>query len=338
MDELDALIAGMPKAELHMHLEGSIEPELTFALAERNKVKLTYPSVEALRAAYRFADLQSFLEVYYAGTSVLLTEQDFYDLAWAYLARAKADNVVHAEIFLGPQVHVARGVPIEAVFEGVIGALDDGARRFGITSRLILIVQRQQSEAAGFECVAAAEPFHDRIVGLGLGGAERDHPPRKFASLYAAARARGWRRVVHAGEEGPAAFVAEALDVLGAERIDHGVRAAEDPRLIERLAESQVPLTVCPLSNVKLGVFPDLAHHNVKELLRAGLCVTINSDDPSYFGGYVNDNLIACRHALGLTREDVERLAHNSLVASFLPEGEKARRLRELDDYWRAAG
>jgi adenosine deaminase len=337
MTAIDALIAGMPKAELHMHLEGSLEPELTFALAARNGVSLPYPSVEALRAAYQFADLQSFLDVYYAGTSVLLTEQDFYDLTWAYFLRAKADNVVHAELFIGPQAHTVRGVPIATVFDGVLAALDDAERELAITSRLILVLQRHQTEDDGFACLAASAPYHNRIAGIGLGGAERGHPPRKFTRLFADGAARGWRRVAHAGEEGPADYVAEALDVLGVERIDHGVRCEDDPSLVARLAASQVPLTVCPISNVKLGVFPDLARHNVKRLLRAGLCVTINSDDPSYFGGYVNDNLIGCRRALDLTRDDIYRLARNSFVASFLSDADKARHIGRLDRHWQSA-
>jgi adenosine deaminase len=338
MADLDALIAGMPKAELHMHLEGSLEPELAFALAARNGVALPYASVDALRAAYRFADLQSFLDVYYAGCSVLLTRQDFYDLTWAYFRRAKADNVVHAELFLGPQAHTVRGVAMAAMFDGVLAALDDAESQLGITSRLIMVFQRHQTEADGFKCLAESAPWHRRIAGIGLGGAEVGHPPQKFARLFAEAPSRGWHRVAHAGEEGPAAYVAGSLDVLGVERIDHGVRAEDDPALLARLAATQVPLTVCPISNVKLGVFPDLAHHNLKRLLRAGLCVTVNSDDPSYFGGYVNDNLIGCRRALDLTRDDVYRLARNGFVASFLSDAEKARHIAALDAYWTNAG
>ncbi len=336
--DLDALIAGMPKAELHIHLEGSLEPELTFALAARNGVTLPYESVDALRRAYAFTDLRSFLDVYYAGLAVLRTPQDFYDLTWAYFLRAKRDNVVHAELFLGPQGHTARGIAMATVFDGVLAALDDARRQLGITSRLIMVFQRHQTEADGFECLADSAPWHARIAGIGLGGAELGHPPRKFARLFAEAAPRGWHKVAHAGEEGPAAYVAEALDVLGVARIDHGVRAADDPALVARLAAAQVPLTVCPLSNVKLGVFPDLARHNLKRLLRAGLCVTVNSDDPAYFGGYVNDNLIGCRRALDLGRDDLYLLARNSVTASFLSDADKAQHVRQLDDYWRAAG
>ncbi|MBI3517499.1 MAG: adenosine deaminase [Proteobacteria bacterium] len=334
MADLDTLVAGMPKAELHMHLEGSLEAELTFALAARNGVTMPYASVEALRRAYAFTNLQSFLDLYYAGVNVLLQPQDFYDLTWAYFARAKQDNVVHAELFLGPQGHTARNIPMATVFDGVLRALDDVEQKLGITSRLIMVFQRHQTEDDGFRCLEASAPWHKRIAGVGLGGAEIGHPPQKFARLFAECTKRGFRKVAHAGEEGPAEFVVEALDVLGVERIDHGVRAEEDPALVARLAKSLVPLTVCPISNVKLKVFPDLAHHNVKRLLRAGLCVTINSDDPSYFGGYVNDNLIGCRRALDLTRDDVYRLARNSFVASFLSDADKARHIRQLDDYW----
>jgi adenosine deaminase len=337
MTDLDTLIAGAPKAELHMHLEGSLEPELMFALAARNGVALPYASVEAVRAAYEFADLPAFLQVYYAGCSVLLKPQDFYDLTWAYMVRARADHVVHAEVFLGPQAHTARGVPIASAFDGVLAALDDAEKQLGVTSRLIMVFQRHQSEADGFKCLADSAPWHARIAGIGLGGAEVGHPPQKFARLFAEAAPRGWRKVAHAGEEGPAAYVADTLDVLGVERIDHGVRAEDDPALVKRLFASQVPLTVCPISNVKLKVFPDLAHHNVKRLLRAGICVTINSDDPSYFGGYVNDNLIGCARALDFTAGDLYRLARNSFVASFLPGTDKARHLAALDDYWVAA-
>jgi adenosine deaminase len=337
MTDLAALIAGAPKAELHMHLEGSLEPELMFALAARNGVTLPYASVEAVRAAYDFADLKAFLDVYYAGCSVLLQPQDFYDLTWAYMARAKADNVVHAELFLGPQAHTVRGVPIASAFEGVLGALADAEKKLGVTSRLIMVFQRHQPEADGFRCLADSAPWHKRIAGIGLGGAEVGHPPQKFARLFAEAASHGWRKVAHAGEEGPAAYVRDTLDLLGVARIDHGVRAEDDPALVARLAKEQVPLTVCPISNVKLKVFPDLARHNVKRLLRAGLCVTINSDDPSYFGGYVNDNLIGCARALDLTRDDLYRLARNSFTASFLPDADQARHIAALDAYWAAA-
>jgi adenosine deaminase len=335
MDALAALIAGMPKAELHMHLEGSIEPELTLALAARNGIRLNYASVEALRRAYQFTDLQSFLDVYYAGTNVLCTRQDFYDLTWAYLARAKEDNIVHAELFLGPQAHTRRGVAFAEMIEGVAQALDDGETKLGISARLLMILQRHLTEADGFACVAEAEPFRDRIAGIGLGGAERDHPPAKFARLYDHCRRLGWHLVAHAGEDGPAAYVGEALDVLGVERIDHGVRCDEDPALVARLAAAGIPLTVCPISNVKLGVFPDLASHNLKRLLRAGLCVTINSDDPSYFGGYLNENFSATQRALDLDADDLYRLARNSFTAAFLTTPEKDRHCAALDDYWR---
>ena len=334
MEPLHALIAGMPKAELHMHLEGSIEPELTFALAERNRVAIPYRSVEELRAAYRFTSLQSFLDVYYAGCKVLVAEQDFYDMTIAYLERARADNVVHAEVFISPQAHTRRGVPLEVLFQGIDRALRDGGRRLELSTRLILGFQRQFSEDEAFAIVERALRWRDRIVGFGLGGPELGNPPAKFARVFEYCRSLGFRVVAHAGKEAPAAYVAETVDVLKVDRIDHGVRCEEDPALVERLAALQVPLTVCPLSNVKLGVFPDVASHNLKRLLRAGLMVTVNSDDPSYFGGYVNDNYVACQQALGLTMEDVHRLAKNGFRAAFLPDADKRRYCQMLDAHF----
>ncbi len=334
MEPLDALIAGMPKAELHMHLEGSIEPELTVALAARNRVPIPYRSVEELRAAYRFTSLQSFLDVYYAGCKVLVAEQDFYDMTIAYLERARAENVVHAEVFVSPQVHTRRGVPLEAVLEGIDRALRDGERRLGLSTRLILGFQRQFSEDEAFAIVERALRWRERIAGFGLGGPELGNPPGKFARVFDRCRSLGFRLVAHAGEEAPAAYVAETVDLLKVDRIDHGVRCEEDPALVERLAALQVPLTVCPLSNVKLGVFPDVASHNLKRLLDAGLMVTVNSDDPSYFAGYVNDNYIACRQALDLARDDVQRLARNSFRSAFLPDAEKRRYCAMLDAHF----
>lgn len=330
---ISTFIAGMPKAELHLHIEGTLEPELAFRLAQRNNVTLPYASVEALRAAYQFNDLQSFLDIYYAGASVLRQEQDFYDMTWAYLERAKADNVVHTEIFFDPQTHTVRGVPMAAVIAGITRALDDADRRLGIGSRLILCFLRHLSEAEAFATVDAALPFKERIAGVGLDSSERGHPPSKFERVFGRCRALGWRVVAHAGEEGPASYIIEALDKLKAERIDHGVRCVEDPALVERLLREQVPLTVCPLSNVKLRVFPDLQRHNLKQLLATGLRVTVNSDDPAYFGGYVNDNLIAAQQALDLTRDDLRRLAKNSFLASFIAAADQERFCRALDAY-----
>ncbi len=336
MRDLAAFIAGLPKAELHLHIEGTLEPELAFALAQRNGVTLAYPDVAALRAAYDFADLQSFLDIYYAGASVLLTEQDFYDLTWAYLQRAHVDTVLHTEIFFDPQTHSARGVPFATVIDGITRALADAHRRFGMTSGLIMCFLRHLSEADAQATVEQALPFRDRIIAVGLDSSERGHPPAKFERVFARCRELGWRVVAHAGEEGPAAYVSEALDLLRAERIDHGVRSTDDPALMARLAREQIPLTVCPLSNVKLRVFPDMAAHNLRQLLDAGLCVTVNSDDPAYFGGYVNANYMAVQQALGLGVDDLYQLARNSLEAAFADAKTKEKLMRRLDQFCQA--
>ncbi len=334
-NQIRTFIAGMPKAELHVHIEGTLEPELAFRLARRNAVALPYPSVEALRAAYQFTDLQSFLDIYYAVASVLEHEPDFYEMTLAYLERAKMDNVVHAEIFFDPQTHTARGVPMATVIAGISRALEAGERQLGISSRLIMCFLRHLSETEALATVDAALPFRDRIVGVGLDSSERGHPPRKFERVFARCRELGWRVVAHAGEEGPAAYIVEALDLLRAERIDHGVRCIEDPVLVERLAREQVPLTVCPLSNVKLRVFGDLRQHNLKQLLAAGLRVTLNSDDPAYFGGYVNDNFVAAEQALHLSRDELSRLARNSFLAAFIADADKKRFCADLEAYCR---
>lgn len=330
-ERLPQLLAAMPKAELHMHIEGSLEPELIFALAERNGVTLPYDGVDELRRAYAFSDLQSFLDIYYQGASVLLHEQDFYDTAQAYLARAATDNVVHAEIFFDPQTHTARGVPMETVIHGLSHACAEAPRQHGLSAALILCFLRHLSEQEAFETLEAALPFRDRFIGVGLDSSELGHPPEKFARVFARCRELGLRIVAHAGEEGPPAYIVEALELLGVERIDHGVRAAEDPALLARLAREQVPLTVCPLSNVKLRVFPSLAAHNLKALLDAGLKVTINSDDPAYFGGYIAQNYIDTAAALGLGRAELKRIARNSLEAAFVTEAERAPWLQRLD-------
>jgi adenine deaminase len=334
---LPDLIAGMPKAELHMHIEGSLEPETLFQLAQRNGVRLAYPSVDALRSAYEFTDLQSFLDIYYAGASVLLQEQDFYDMTWAYLRRAHADRVVHAEIFFDPQTHTMRGVPFAVVIGGIDRALRDGAAKLGISSNLIMCFLRHLSEDDGFAVLEQALPFQDQICGAGLDSSECGHPPAKFTRLFAKCRGLGWHIVAHAGEEGPAAYISEALDLLKAERIDHGVRCLEDPALVERLAAEQIPLTVCPLSNVRLRVFPSLEQHNLKALIAAKLRVTINSDDPAYFGGYVNDNFIRTQRALNLTTDEIHQLARNSFLASFISPADRQRYCAALDQYWEAA-
>ncbi|MFO1325787.1 MAG: adenosine deaminase [Rubrivivax sp.] len=329
---LPALLRRMPKAELHLHIEGSLEPELIFRLAERNGVRLPYASVDALRAAYAFTSLQSFLDIYYAGASVLLKEQDFFDMAWAYFERAAADNVVHAELFFDPQTHTERGVPIEAVIVGLTHACRRAHAEYGITSSLILCFLRHLSEDAAFATLEQALPLRDHFIGVGLDSSERGHPPEKFARVFARAGELGLHRVAHAGEEGPASYIRDALDLLKVERIDHGVRCTEDPALVQRLARQRVPLTVCPLSNVRLCVFPTLADHNLAQLLDAGLCVTVNSDDPAYFGGYVNQNYLQTFAALPqLTAAHARLLAANSFEASFASAERKARWLRELD-------
>lgn len=316
-DRLPGVLRLMPKAELHVHIEGTLEPELIFKLAERNQVKLPFASVEALRAAYDFQDLQSFLDLYYAGASVLLYEQDFFDMAWAYLEKAAADNVVHAEIFFDPQTHTARGVPMETVVKGLHHACQRAHQEFGLSAKLILCFLRHLSEEDAFATLEAALPFRHYFIGVGLDSSELGHPPVKFERVFAKCRELGLHVVAHAGEEGPPEYIRQALDLLQAERIDHGVQAVQDPALMQRLADQRVPLTVCPLSNVKLCVFPTLAQHNLKSLLDAGLCVTVNSDDPAYFGGYVNDNYVELFAALALEPRHAYQLAFNSFEASF---------------------
>jgi adenine deaminase len=323
---------------LHIHIEGSLEPEMIFALAQRNGVALAYPSVAALRAAYAFSDLQSFLDIYYAGASVLLKEQDFFDLAWAYLERAHADNVRCAEIFFDPQTHTARGVPMGLVIEGLARACVAAQARFGLRASLILCFLRHLSEDEALATLDAALPWRERFVGVGLDSSERGHPPQKFARVFAKARALGLHLVAHAGEEGPPAYIEAALDQLHVERIDHGVRSLESPALVQRLARERVPLTVCPLSNVKLCVFEQLANHNLPALLAAGLCATVNSDDPAYFGGYVNQNFVETFAALpALGAREAYALARNSFEASFAAADDKARWIADLDETFQRA-
>lgn len=320
---LPQLLREMPKAELHIHIEGSLEPELIFALAQRNGVALPYADVDALRAAYAFTNLQSFLDIYYAGASVLLHEQDFYDMAWAYLQRAAADNVVHAEIFFDPQTHTERGVPMSVVVNGLHRACADAMHQLGVHAQLILCFLRHLSEAEALQTFEEALPYKDKFIGVGLDSSEVGHPPEKFKNVFAKARAEGLHLVAHAGEEGPPAYIWSALDVLRVARIDHGVQATQDPALMVRLARDRVPLTVCPFSNQKLCVFPDLADHNIGELLDAGLCVTLNSDDPAYFGGYLNDNFVGTFAATGLTAQHAYALASNSFEASFVSDAQR---------------
>ncbi len=334
---LHDFIRGLPKAELHLHIEGSLEPEMMFALARKNGVTLPYASVEEVRAAYQFADLQSFLDLYYAGAAVLQTEQDFFDLTNAYIQRARADNVRHVELFFDPQTHTVRGIEMAAVFAGIARALRAARAEDGFSSRMILCFLRHLSEADACATFDAAMPlraeYADLWHGIGLDSGEVGNPPAKFAGVFARARELGFRVVAHAGEEGPAAYVTEALDVLKVERIDHGVRSEEDARLMQRLVQSGTPLTVCPLSNLKLRVVEDLREHNLARMLRAGVCVTINSDDPAYFGGYMNANFIATADALQLGRDELVAIASNGFDASFLPAADKQRWLEEIRSY-----
>ena len=331
-ERLPDLLRAMPKTELHMHIEGSLEPELIFALAKRNDVRLRYKSVDELRAAYAFTDLQSFLDIYYAGASVLQQPQDFYDMAWAYFERAKADNVVHAEIFFDPQTHTARKVSMRTVITGLHRACVDAQNQLGISSSLILCFLRHLSEDEAFETFEEAFPFRDKFMGVGLDSSERGHPPEKFERVFKRAAQLGFKLVAHAGEEGPPAYMWSALDVLKVQRIDHGVQAIHDEALMARLAKERMPLTVCPLSNQKLCVFPDLAHHNLGKMLERGLCVMLNSDDPAYFGGYLNDNYVQTFAALGLNASHAYQLACNSFEASFVSPDQKALWRQQLDD------
>lgn len=337
MAELDSFIAGLPKAELHMHLEGSLEPELMLALARRNAIELPYATVEAARAAYDFNELQDFLDLYYRGTAVLRTAEDFHDLTWAYLERVRHDNAIHVELFFDPQAHTARGVSFAAVVGGIESALLAGRRQFGITYRLILCFLRHLSEEEGFAALEEALPFRDRIAGVGLDSSERGHPPSKFARLFRKAGELGFLRVAHAGEEGPPDYVREALDLLEIDRLDHGNRSLEDPALVERLRAMQMTLTVCPLSNLRLKGVPKLEDHPLRRMLQAGLRATVNSDDPAYFGGYLGDNYRAICHALGLGREELATLARNSFLGSFMHADEKAAALGRLDAYLASA-
>jgi adenosine deaminase len=332
----DELLREMPKAELHIHIEGSLEPEMMFEIAARNGVQLRYGSVEEVRQAYDFADLQSFLDLYYEGTRVLLHERDFYELTSAYLKKASSQGVRHAEIFFDPQAHTGRGVALGIAITGIRRALEDGQKRFGMSSHLIMCFLRHLSADEAMETLRQAIPYKGWIVGVGLDSSEVGHPPEDFEAVFEEAARHGFHRVAHAGEEGPPEYIRQALDELGAERIDHGVRCGEDPGLVRRLREEQVPLTVCPLSNVRLRVFPSVEEHPVKRMLDEGLRVTVNSDDPAYFGGYVADNYSAVRDGLGFAREEFHAVAENSFRASFLDEGEKSKHLAELASYFEA--
>ncbi|MDY6455842.1 adenosine deaminase [Acinetobacter faecalis] len=324
MNQLD-FIRALPKAELHVHIEGTFEPELMFTIAQRNEVEIPYKSVEEVKQAYNFHNLQSFLDIYYAGANVLIHEQDFYDLAWAYFEKCAEDKVVHTEMFFDPQTHTDRGIAFSTVINGLQRACDDAKERFGISSHLIMCFLRHLSEEAAFETLEQALPYKDQIIGVGLDSSEVGHPPSKFERVFAKAREAGFLVVAHAGEEGPAEYVWEALDLLKVNRIDHGVRSEEDETLMARLIAEKMPLTVCPLSNLKLCVVDDMAKHNIRRLLQKGVHVTVNSDDPSYFGGYMNDNFIAITEALDLTKDELKQLAINSFEASFISDDEKQK-------------
>ena len=326
-----SLIRNIPKAELHLHIEGTLEPELMMSLAQRNQIRIPYESVEEIRSAYDFTDLQSFLDIYYAGARVLVEEQDFYDLTWAYLERAAADNVRHVEIFFDPQTHVERGVSFDVVIDGIHRALHEGRAKLGITFEIIMCFLRHLSATDAMAILEAALPHKDRIRAVGLDSSEVGHPPSKFTAVFERARAEGFLAVAHAGEEGPPGYIREALDLLKVERIDHGIRSLEDPALVERLVAERIPLTVCPLSNVKLRVFDTLERHNIKMLMDAGLCVTINSDDPAYFGGYIGENFLQSQRALNLSMDDIGTLAQNSFRASFLSDAEKERYIADIE-------
>lgn len=324
------LIQALPKAELHVHIEGTFEPELMFAIAQRNQIQIPYQSVEEVKQAYNFHNLQSFLNIYYAGANVLVYEQDFYDLAWAYFEKCAEDRVVHTEMFFDPQTHTERGVEFATVIAGLKRACQDAQQKLGISSQLIMCFLRHLSEEKAFETLEQALPFKDEIIAVGLDSSEVGHPPAKFERVFAKAREAGFLIVAHAGEEGPPEYIWEALDLLKVNRIDHGVRSEEDKQLMARLIAEKMPLTVCPLSNLKLCVVNDMKEHNIRRLLQQGVHVTVNSDDPSYFGGYMNDNFIAIQRALDLSNDELKQLAINSFEASFIPGQEKQKWIAEI--------
>ena len=328
---LQQFIQQMPKVELHLHIEGTLEPELMFALAQRNQIELPFKSVQEVREAYHFTDLQSFLDIYYQGALVLVHEQDFYDLMWAYLKKASEQNVRHAEIFFDPQTHTDRGIPFEVVINGLTRAMKDAEQQLGITSELILCFLRHLSPEAALKTLEEAYPYRDKILGVGLDSSEKGRPPALFKEVFEKAEEQGYLTVAHAGEEGPAEYVWEAIELLDVKRIDHGVRSIEDPKLIEYLVEHQIPLTVCPLSNIKLCVFDEMGQHNIKELLDLGVRVTINSDDPAYFGGYMTENFLATQQGLDLAKEDLYQISRNAIEASFITPERRQELMDELN-------
>lgn len=337
MTDMTQFIEGLPKVELHLHIEGSLEPELMFALAQRNKIDIPFKSVEEVREAYNFTNLQDFLDIYYQGMNVLHKEQDFYDLTWAYLSRVAAQNVLHVEIFFDPQGHTSRGVAFETALNGITRALEDGKTKLGVTSKLIMCFLRHLSEEDALKTLEQALPYKDKILGVGLDSSEVGHPPSKFARVFEKARVAGFLIVAHAGEEGPPAYVWEAVDVLKVDRIDHGNRSLEDEKLVSRLVADETALTVCPLSNLKLCVVKDMKQHPLKKMLDLGLKATVNSDDPAYFGGYMNENYKAVAEALNLDKSHLITLAKNSIEASFLNDTEKRALSDKVEAYAKAA-
>lgn len=326
-------IQNLPKVELHLHIEGSLEPELMFELAKRNHVEIPFKSPDEVRAAYQFTNLQSFLDIYYQGANVLITEQDFFDLTWAYLLRCKQDNVIHTEIFFDPQTHTDRGIAFKTVINGITKALTQAKEELNISSQLIMCFLRHLSEELAIETLKQALPYKEHIIGVGLDSSEKGHPPEKFARVFDMAKQEGFLAVAHAGEEGPAQNIIDAMNMLHVQRVDHGVRCVDDPKLVESLNDSRMPLTVCPLSNTKLKVFNEMKDHNIVALLKQGLCVTINSDDPAYFGGYMTDNFVAVAEALPTTKEDLAQFTLNAIEASFISDEEKARMTKEVLNY-----
>lgn len=330
---MNAFIQGLPKVELHLHIEGSLEPELMFKLAKRNGINIPYSSPSELRDAYQFEDLQSFLDLYYQGADALRTEQDFYDLTWEYLERCKADNVIHTEIFFDPQTHTDRGIDFDTVINGITRALDDGCEQLGITSQIIACFLRHLSEESAFETLQSVLKHKDKIIGVGLDSSEKGNPPAKFIHVFQQAKEAGLLTVAHAGEEGPAQNISDAIEMLEVSRVDHGVRCVEDEALVTSLIESRMPLTVCPLSNIKLCVFEDMKHHNIVDLLRKGVAVTINSDDPAYFGGYMTDNFLAVNQAHPMNHEELAKFTLNAIEASFIDDEMKANYRSQVQQY-----